>query len=70
MYKAIALLKARADLSKADFIHDYETRHAPLILTCTAHLLAHRRNYLDPADAFIFSINAHGPKVVFTILDS
>jgi uncharacterized protein (TIGR02118 family) len=55
MYKAIALLKAKAGLSRADFIKYYETRHAPLMASIIPNLRGYHRNYIDLKDAFIFA---------------
>ena len=52
MIKAIALLRRRADLSRADFIAYYETRHAPLIRSLFPEIIAYSRNYVDRAGAF------------------
>ncbi len=41
MIKTIAFLKRRAGLTRAGFIHYYETRHAPLILSIAMIWLAH-----------------------------
>jgi uncharacterized protein (TIGR02118 family) len=55
MYKSIALLKAKAGMSRADFIHYYETRHAPLMASLLPHLRGYHRNYIDMKDAFVFA---------------
>ncbi|WP_353227300.1 nuclear transport factor 2 family protein [Novosphingobium sp.] len=52
MIKAIALLRRRADLSRAEFISYYETRHAPLIRSLFPEIIAYARNYVDRDGAF------------------
>lgn len=52
MIKVIALLKAKAGLTRAEFIAYYETRHAPLILSLLPEIADYRRNYADHAGAF------------------
>ncbi|MEO0031044.1 MAG: hypothetical protein RIS94_802 [Pseudomonadota bacterium] len=52
MIKVIALLKAKAGLSRAEFIAYYETRHAPLILSLLPEIADYRRNYVDRTAAF------------------
>ena len=52
MIKAIALLRRRADLSRAEFIAYYETRHAPLIRSLFPEIVHYARNYVDRAGAF------------------
>ncbi len=47
MLKMIALLKKRADMSRAEFRDYYEGYHAPLILAQQGpNMLEYRRNYL------------------------
>lgn len=53
MIKTIALLKARADLSRAQFVDYYENRHAPLIRSMLPGIVAYRRNYLEAGQAHI-----------------
>lgn len=53
MIKAIALLKARPDLSRAAFIEYYETRHVPLIRSLLPQVIEYRRNFLELEGAFI-----------------
>lgn len=48
MYKVIALLARRADLSHAAFVDYYESRHAPLILELMPGIVGYRRNFLGP----------------------
>ena len=52
MIKAIALLRRRADLSRAEFIAYYETRHAPLIRSLFPEIVHYTRNYVDRTGAF------------------
>lgn len=54
MIKAIALLKCKAGLSRADFIEYYEKRHVPLILELQPQVCGYRRNFIDLAGAFIY----------------
>lgn len=54
MIKAIALLKARSDLSRAEFIRYYETRHVPLMRSILPETLEYRRNYIQLEGAFIY----------------
>ncbi|WP_182357164.1 EthD domain-containing protein [Tomitella gaofuii] len=50
MFKAVALLTRRADLSRAAFIDYYETRHVPLITSLLPPFREYRRNFLDHDD--------------------
>ncbi len=52
MIKAIALLRCRAGLSRAEFMAYYETRHAPLIRSLFPEIVAYTRNYVDRSGAF------------------
>jgi hypothetical protein len=54
MFKCIALLKRKPDLSREAFIDYYETQHAPLIRRLLPGILDYRRNYVDLEGAFIF----------------
>ncbi len=54
MFKCIALLRKRADISKDAFITYYETRHAVLITRLLPDILEYRRNYIDLDGAFLF----------------
>lgn len=45
--KIIALLKRKPGLSMEDFIHYYETKHAPLVLKIAPHIMDYRRNYVN-----------------------
>lgn len=48
MYKVIALLERRVDLTHEAFVDYYERHHAPLILELMPNIVGYRRNYLDP----------------------
>jgi hypothetical protein len=54
MFKCIALLKRKPDLSREAFIDYYETQHAPLIRRLLPGIIDYRRNYVDLEGAFIF----------------
>lgn len=54
MFKCIALLKRRPDMSRDAFIDYYETRHAPLIRRLLPGIVDYRRNYVDLDGAFLF----------------
>lgn len=54
MFKCIALLKRRPDLSREDFIAYYETQHAPLIRRLLPGIVDYRRNYVELEGAFLF----------------
>lgn len=53
MIKTIAFLKRKAGLSREAFIHYYETRHAPLILSIAPQICDYRRNFLIHEGAII-----------------
>jgi uncharacterized protein (TIGR02118 family) len=53
MIKTIAFLKRRAGLTRAGFIHYYETRHAPLILSIAPQICDYRRNFLVSEGAIL-----------------
>jgi uncharacterized protein (TIGR02118 family) len=53
MIKTIAFLKAKVGLTRAQFIHYYETRHAPLILSIAPQICDYRRNFIVEAGAII-----------------
>jgi len=55
MYKAIALLKAKAGLSREAFIEYYETCHVPLIMECQPQMCNYVRNYVDLSEAILGS---------------
>jgi hypothetical protein len=54
MYKAIALLKRKAGLSREAFIDYDENHHAPLILATHPQICGYRRNFIDLEGAFIY----------------
>ncbi len=54
MFKCVALLKRKADMPRAAFIDCYENSHAPLIRRLLPGIVDYRRNYVDPAGAFLF----------------
>jgi uncharacterized protein (TIGR02118 family) len=53
MYKSIALLKRRSDLSREAFIDYYESRHVPLIRSLLPEICGYRRNFIEDEGAFI-----------------
>lgn len=55
MFKVMAFLTRRPDLSREAFVDYYETRHAPLILQLMPGIRAYRRNYLLPGDMILGS---------------
>jgi uncharacterized protein (TIGR02118 family) len=54
MFKCIALLKCKPDLSREAFIDYYETQHAPLIRRLLPGIIDYRRNYVELEGAFLF----------------
>ncbi|MBK7250813.1 MAG: EthD domain-containing protein [Gammaproteobacteria bacterium] len=54
MIKAIALLKARSDLPREEFMRYYETRHVPLVRSLLPETLEYRRNYIQLEGAYIY----------------
>ena len=54
MIKAIALLKAKAGLTRDQFIDYYETQHAPMNRRLFPQIVEYRRNFIDLTGAFIF----------------
>ena len=54
LFKVIALLAIRPDLTKAQLIDYYETRHAPLIWSKFPWIVEYRRNFID-LDGSIFA---------------
>ena len=46
MHKLIALISAKPDISRADFINYYERNHAPLVKSLLPMIAEYRRNYL------------------------
>ena len=55
MFKCIALLRRRADLSHQDFTAYYENRHSVLIRQLLPGILDYRRNYVEREGAFLFA---------------
>jgi uncharacterized protein (TIGR02118 family) len=53
MFKVMAFLRRRPDLSREKFIDYYETHHAPLILQLMPGIRAYRRNYLLRSDLIL-----------------
>ena len=58
MFKCIALLKKRTDLSREAFIEYYETQHAVLIRSLFPQIQTYRRNYLELEGLFQFDGSA------------
>ena len=54
MFKCIALLRRRPDISREAFIDYYETRHSVLIRKLLPGIADYRRNYVDLDGAFLF----------------
>lgn len=54
MFKCIALLRRRPDLSREAFIAYYETQHSVLIRRLLPGIVDYRRNYVDRGGAFVF----------------
>ena len=54
MFKCIALLRRRPDLSREAFIDYYERQHAPLIRRLLPGIIDYRRNYVELEGAFLF----------------
>jgi hypothetical protein len=52
VFKILAFLKKKKDLSHEQFKDYYENKHVPLILSLTHTPLVYKRNYLQPGDAF------------------
>ncbi len=48
--KAIALLKRKPDISRAEFETHYERKHAPLIISRASGLIKYVRNYVAASD--------------------
>jgi uncharacterized protein (TIGR02118 family) len=53
MFKVVALLAKRADLSREQFIKYYESNHAPLVKSLFPWLRDYRRNFIDLAGSII-----------------
>lgn len=54
MFKCIALLRKRPDLSREAFIDYYEKRHSVLMQQLLPGITDYRRNYVDCEGAFVF----------------
>ncbi len=54
MFKAIALLKCKAGLSREAFIDYYENHHVPLIFSLQPQIAGYRRNFINLEGAFIY----------------
>lgn len=54
MFKCIALLRRRKDISQAAFVDYYENHHSTLILRLLPGILDYRRNYVEREGAFLF----------------
>lgn len=54
MFKCIALLKGRGDLTRDQLIEYYETHHAPLILRLMPEIVYYKRNFIQPEGSFEF----------------
>ena len=53
MFKVIALLSKKPDLSRDEFIEYYETKHVPLIRELLPKIQEYRRGFLDLNGAII-----------------
>lgn len=53
-FKVIALLRKKAGLSHADFVHYYEHHHAPLIARLLPGIVEYRRNFAHFEQAYVF----------------
>lgn len=53
MFKCIALLRRRADISHDGFVDYYERQHAKLILRLLPGIADYRRNYVQRDGAFL-----------------
>jgi len=58
MFKCIALLKRKRELSREAFIEYYENNHAVLIHSLLPDILYYRRNFVDLNEAFVFPVAA------------
>ncbi|WP_191296902.1 EthD domain-containing protein [Lentzea cavernae] len=50
MITTIAFLKARAGMSRDEFVDHYENHHVPLVLSIASGPFYYARNYLPPTD--------------------
>ncbi len=53
VYKSIALLERKPELSREDFIAYYENNHVPLIRRLLPGICGYRRNFIEPEGAFV-----------------
>ena len=53
MLKVVALLKARSDIAREEFIEYYENKHVPLILRHMPKMVDYRRNYVQFDTAYL-----------------
>ena len=53
VYKSIALLERKPELSREDFIAYYENNHVPLIRSLLPGICGYRRNFIEPEGAFV-----------------
>ena len=53
VYKSIALLKCKPELTREDFIAYYENNHVPLIRRLLPGICGYRRNFIEPEGAFV-----------------
>ena len=51
MLKLVALITAKPEISRADFIRHYETTHAPLVQSLLPMIAEYRRSYVDSSAA-------------------
>lgn len=54
MFKCVALLRRRQDLSREQFIDYYENHHSKLMHRLLPNILDYRRNYIDLNEALFF----------------
>jgi hypothetical protein len=53
MFKVVALIKKKPELTRAAFIDYYERSHAPLARRCFPQIVQYRRNFIDLNGAII-----------------
>lgn len=54
MYKCIALLRRRADITHEEFVDYYENKHSVLMASLFPTFLKYRRNYVDRDGAYMY----------------
>ena len=54
MFKCMALLRKRADISREQFIDYYQNNHSVLIRSLLPGIIDYRSNFLDMEGAFLF----------------